>query len=183
MSRYTEKQKAEILAQARALLAQYQTEQCRTISRYTEKQRAEILAQARAHLAQHQTEQCRQQQVQPPKNNAAECWKRQQLEAAAPRYREASDPDWAVLGNGQAREFYIQVMAEVSCELQLEFEHKLKGQAEQIRAVEIQLAELRGASSVRAAEYKSAIAELRQIMNADQAKVIDLPDILDRAHN
>ena len=82
--------------------------------------------------------------MQPVKDNAAERRKGRQLEAATPSCRDTSDPDWAALGNGQAREFYHQVMAEVIYELQREFEHKLKGQAEQIRTVELQLAELRG---------------------------------------
>jgi hypothetical protein len=36
--------------------------------------------------------------------------------------RDTPDPDWAVLENGQAREFYHHVMAEVIYELQREFD-------------------------------------------------------------
>jgi hypothetical protein len=144
--------------------------------KFTPKQKAEILAQARTYVAQHEAS--KRQQVQPVRNNAAERCERPQREVAAPRFREPSDLD-SVLGNGKAREFYHEVMAEVIYELQREFDHKLKEQAEQIRTVELQLAEMRG--GVRAAEYRSAIRELRHQVNADQA--IDLPNLQQRGLN
>jgi hypothetical protein len=69
-------------------------------------------------------------------------------------------------------------------------DEKLKGQAENIRSLEIRLAELRAATDLRSAEdclttaqmaeQQIAIAELRRLVNAEQTKVIDLPDVLQR---
>jgi hypothetical protein len=69
-------------------------------------------------------------------------------------------------------------------------DEKLKGQAENIRSLEIRLAELRAATDLRSAEdclttaqlaeHQIAIAELRRLVNAEQTKVIDLPDVLQR---
>jgi hypothetical protein len=69
-------------------------------------------------------------------------------------------------------------------------DEKLEGQAENIRSLEIRLAELRAATDLRSAEdclttaqlaeYQIAIAELRRLVNAEQTKVIDLPDVLQR---
>jgi len=69
-------------------------------------------------------------------------------------------------------------------------DEKLKGQAENILSLEIRLAELRAATDLRSAEdclttaqmaeQPIAIAELRRLVNAEQTKVIDLPDVLQR---
>lgn len=69
-------------------------------------------------------------------------------------------------------------------------DEKLKAQAENIHNLELKLAELVGANdlrsaedrhiSIKLAEHQIAIAELRRLLNADQAKVIDLPDALQR---
>jgi hypothetical protein len=143
--------------------------------RFTEKQKAAIIAGVHAQLAKREAELCRRQQVQSVRANQGERWKRRQQESV-PRHKPP-DLDWATLANGQNREFYREVMAEVIYELRREFDHKLKEQAEQMRTVELQLAELRGATSVHAAEYRSAIREMRHELTAE-AKVIDLPNAL-----
>jgi hypothetical protein len=66
----------------------------------------------------------------------------------------------------------------------------LKVQAEKIRRLELKLAELAGANDLRSAEdrhtsakpaeHQLAIAELRRWINAEQARLIDLPDVPQR---
>lgn len=59
----------------------------------------------------------------------------------------------------------------------------MKVQAENIRSLALKLAGLAGANDARSAEdshTKIAIAELRHLVNAKQAKVIDLPEVLQR---
>ena len=67
---------------------------------------------------------------------------------------------------------------------------KMKVQAENIRSLELKLSELVRANdqrsaenrhtSVKVAEHQIAIAEMRRLVNAEQAKVIEIPDALQR---
>jgi hypothetical protein len=83
----------------------------------------------------------------------------------------------------------VELVAELKAMIE-DQDEKLKVQAENIRSLELKLAELVGANDLRSAEerhtgvklaeHQIAIAELRRLVNAEQAKVIDLPDVLQR---
>ena len=91
------------------------------------------------------------------------------------------------------RRFDREVLVEVVAELKVMMEDqdkKLNVQAENIRSLELKLAELIGANdlrsgedrhtSVKLAEHQLAIAELRRLINVENAKIIDLPRTLQR---
>jgi hypothetical protein len=69
-------------------------------------------------------------------------------------------------------------------------DEKLTAQSEKMHSLELNLAAIQAASdlrdaedrhtSVKLAEHQIAIAELRCLLNAETAKVIDLPDVLQR---
>ncbi|QIG98581.1 MULTISPECIES: hypothetical protein [unclassified Bradyrhizobium] len=87
------------------------------------------------------------------------------------------------------RAVLVELIAELKAMIQ-DQDEKLNRQAENIRSLELKLVELVGANdvrsaedhetSVRLAEHQIAIAELRRLANAEQAKVIDLPDAVQR---
>jgi chromosome segregation ATPase len=105
-------------------------------------------------------------------------------------------PDWDRWCDARIdrkRSFDRAVLVELVAELKAVIEdqdEKLKEQTENIRGLETKLAELRAASdlrsaedhhaSVKLAEHQIAIAELRHLVKAEQAKVIDLPDVPQR---
>ena len=106
------------------------------------------------------------------------------------------EPDWSAWNDwcdsriDAKRSFDREVLVEVIADFKAMIEDqdgRLKGQAESIRSLELKLAELVGANDVRSAEdrqtsvkmaeHQIAITELRRLVNAEQAKVIDLPDV------
>jgi hypothetical protein len=109
------------------------------------------------------------------------------------------EPDWSAWNNwcdsriDARRRFDREVLVEVVAELKVMMEDqdkKLNVQAENIRSLELKLAELIGANdlrsgedrhtSVKLAEHQLAIAELRRLINVENAKIIDLPRTLQR---
>jgi hypothetical protein len=109
------------------------------------------------------------------------------------------EPDWSAWNNwcdsriDARRSFDREVLVELVTEMKAMTEdqdEKLKVQAENIRSLEIKLAALATANDSRSAEdrhtadrlaeHQIAIVELRQLVNAEQAKVIDLPNVLQR---
>lgn len=106
------------------------------------------------------------------------------------------EPDWSAWNNwcdsridakhNFDREVLVGVVAELQDMIEAQDE-KLKVQAENIRSLELKLAELMGANDVRSAEdrhtsfklakHQIEIAELRRLVNAEQTKVIDLPNL------
>jgi hypothetical protein len=97
-------------------------------------------------------------------------------------------------GTVAAREFDREVLAGFVAELQGRMEARVKKskahQADQMRTLELKLAELQAAhnvqaaedryTSVKLAEHQIAIAELRHAVRVDQAKVIDQSTPLQR---
>jgi hypothetical protein len=138
----------------------------------------------------------------PDEEDALERWSRLQPKPEPPprqRRLDTSEPDWSAWNNwcdsriDARRSFDRAVLVELVAELKAMIEdqdEKLKVQAENIRSLELKLAELVGANDLRSAEerhtgvklaeHQIAIAELRRLVNAEQAKVIDLPDVLQR---
>jgi hypothetical protein len=109
------------------------------------------------------------------------------------------EPDWSAWNNwcdsriDARRCFDREVLVGVIAELRAMIEgqdEKLKVQAESIHSLELKQSELVRANDLRSAEdrctaaklaeYQIAITELRRMINADQAKVIDLSDPLQR---
>nr|WP_224741169.1 hypothetical protein [Bradyrhizobium sp. 2S1]MCK7667578.1 hypothetical protein [Bradyrhizobium sp. 2S1] len=109
------------------------------------------------------------------------------------------EPDWSAWNNwcdGRIdvrrtfdREVLVEAIAELKGMIQ-DQDEKLRVQSDNIRGLELKLAELVGANeqrssddrhtSVKLAEHQIAIAELRRLVKAEQAKVIDLPDVRQR---
>lgn len=108
-------------------------------------------------------------------------------------------PDWSGWNNwcdsriDRKRSFDREVLVELVAEFKAMIEDrdaKMKAQAENISTLERKLAELAGANDlhsaegrrtgVRLAEHQIAIAELRQLLNHERTKVIDLPTVLPR---
>jgi hypothetical protein len=80
------------------------------------------------------------------------------------------------------RAVLIELVAELKGMIQDQGE-KLRVQAEDIRNLELKFVELRAANDLRSetlAEHQIAIAELRRLANAEQAKIISLPDVPQR---
>lgn len=87
------------------------------------------------------------------------------------------------------REVLIEVVADLKGMIE-DQDEKLNAQTEKIHDLELKLAELVGANdlrlaeerhtNVKLAEHQIAIAELRRMIRAEQAKVIDLPDVPQR---
>ncbi|WP_375764547.1 hypothetical protein ACE10X_21290 [Bradyrhizobium sp. Pha-3] len=109
------------------------------------------------------------------------------------------EPDWSAWNRwcdsriDRKRSFDREVLVELVADLKGMIEdqdEKLKAQTEKIHNLELKLAELVGANdlrsaedrhiSVQLAEHQIAIAELRHMIRAEQAKVIDLPEVLQR---
>lgn len=107
------------------------------------------------------------------------------------RKRDWSDWDrWCDRRIDRKRSFDRAVLVELVAELKAMIEgqdEQLKVQAENMRRLEVKLAELVGANdqrsaedhraSVQLAEHQIAIAELRRMVTAEQAKVIDQRDV------
>jgi hypothetical protein len=87
------------------------------------------------------------------------------------------------------RELIVGMVAELQGIIKAQDE-KLTAQSEKMHSLELNLAAIQAASdlrdaedrhtSVKLAEHQIAIAELRRLLNAETAKVIDLPDVLQR---
>lgn len=121
---------------------------------------------------------------------------RQLVNIMSDRHRE---PDWSAWNAwcdsriDRRRSFDREVLIELIAELKTMIEDQdetLKMQAENIRGLEAKLVELVCANDLRStedrrtgvklAEYQIAIAELRRLVNAERAKVIDLPEVPQR---
>jgi Skp family chaperone for outer membrane proteins len=109
------------------------------------------------------------------------------------------EPDWSAWNRwcdariDARRSFDREVLIELVADLKGMIEdqdEKLKAQTENIHNLELKLADLRAANdrwsaeddhtSVKLAEHQIAIAELRCLVSAERAKVIDQPDALQR---
>lgn len=107
--------------------------------------------------------------------------------------------DWSARNNwcdsriDARRSFDRKVLIELVAELKVMIEDRdesLKVQAESIRNLETKVADLWASNdqrsaedhraSVKLAEHQIATAELRHMIRAEQAKVIDLPDVSQR---
>lgn len=109
------------------------------------------------------------------------------------------EPDWSAWNRwcdsriDRKRSFDREVLVELVADLKGMIEdqdEKLKAQTANIHNLELKLTELVGANdlrsaedrhtSVKLAEHQIAIAELRCLVSAERAKVIDLPDVPQR---
>lgn len=108
-------------------------------------------------------------------------------------------PDWSAWNRwcdsriDARRDFDREVLVELIAELKAmiaDQDEKLKAQAEGLRALDHRLTELARTNELRLAEerhtgvqlaeHQIAIAELRRMVNAERAKVIDLPEVPQR---
>ena len=105
------------------------------------------------------------------------------------RHRE---PDWSAWNRwcnsriDARRSFDREVLIELVADLKGMIEdqdEKVKGQAENIRSLEVKLAELRTVNDQRSVEHNLAIAELRRMMSDERARMIDLPIVQQRGLN
>ncbi|WP_166296838.1 hypothetical protein [Bradyrhizobium sp. 2S1] len=109
------------------------------------------------------------------------------------------EPDWSAWNNwcdsriDARRSFDREVLVELVAELKALIEdqdEKMKAQADNIGALDTKLRQLASVNDLRSvedrhtgdqlAEHQVAIAELRRLVNAEQAKVIDLPNVMQR---
>jgi hypothetical protein len=134
--------------------------------------------------------------------DALERWSRMQPKPEPPprqRRLDTAEPDWSAWNNwcdsriDARRSFDREVLVELVAELKGMIEdqdERLKVQAENIRSLELKLAQLAGANDVRSAEdrhtsaklaeHQIAIAELRRLVNVERTKIVDLPGALQR---
>jgi hypothetical protein len=115
----------------------------------------------------------------PDEEDALERWSRMQPQPEPlPRQHrlDTAEPDWSAWNAwcdsriDAKRSFDREVLVGVIAELQdmiKDQDEKLKVQAENIRSLELKLAELVGANSALAAEYRGAIRESRHAVCTD----------------